>query len=572
MIKKEEEGISMNIAKQIIDQRINKILDENADFSSNLDMERRRSKAFLLLGVAAYLDIDIAEAMQYITDGGNDGGFDAAYIVEGQDSQLNVVLFQSKYSRDLDHDSNFPANAIEKAVNTVKCVFDPQASIELNPKSKAKVDEICSLILDGQIPYVTFVMLNNGLGWKQDGQNYIDNAFKNQEQIRFEHFNHDGIIRYINRSSSIDTQLTLSGKSVQENYNYKRVIIGRVSVKEIYQLMENYGDNLLEKNIRRYLGKNVVNDGITKTLLDADKRQNFFFFNNGVTMICEKFSYNGLQEQDWLVKIKSLQIINGGQTCKTIHQTIKEHPEVDFSQVYLLVRLYEVNDEEGIIQDITYATNSQNPVDFRDLKSNDERQILLEQGAKDLGYIYKRKRDNMLNANVIPATVAAEAVFAIWRERPFLAKYKKNEFFDKYYTDIFENLNASQMVMAVLIFRYCDNCRKRFSEQEEIQAHRPYSQYFIAYMLGKKILEHFNIGLDKLTHANFCEVKAYFEEKKEELYQRSEIELVKILTKYFYPDKLTEIDGRTMSAVFRRFDILERYLKNEIWWNEHMKE
>ena len=47
---------------------------------------------------------DLTEAVQYLTDGGNDGGFDAAYIVEAQDSQLNVVLFQSKYSRKLDKD------------------------------------------------------------------------------------------------------------------------------------------------------------------------------------------------------------------------------------------------------------------------------------------------------------------------------------------------------------------------------------------------------------------------------------------------------------------------------------
>lgn len=561
----------MNIVKQIIDQRVNKILDENPDIFTTEDLERKRSKAFLLLGVAAYLDIDIAEATQFITDGGSDGGFDAAYIVEAQDSQLNVVLFQSKYSRNLEHDSHFPANAIEKAVNTVRCVFNPAAHIELNPKSKQKVDEIRSFILDGQIPYVTFVMLNNGLPWNQDGENHINNAFAGQEQVHFVHFCHTDIIRYINRTFPINTQLSLSGKAIQEDFNYKRVILGRISVKEIYALMEEYGDSLLEKNIRRYLGKNNVNDGIIHTLEDADKRQNFFFFNNGITMICEKFSYNALQEQNWIVKINHLQIINGGQTCKTIHQTLKAHPEIDFSQVFLLIRLYEVNDDEGIIQDITYATNSQNPVDFRDLKSNDELQILLEKNAPDLGYIYKRKRDNILTTNVIPSTVAAEAVFAIWRERPHLAKYRRNEFFDKYYSEIFNNLNAAQMVMAVLIFRYCDNIRKRFSTSKNIQAHRPYSQYFLAYMVGKQLLGNLNLKLDTLTHVNFNTVFDCFNEQKDSLYSKAESQMVKILVDYFNNSDLGSIDGRTMSAAFRRFDILERYLKSQDWWDKHMK-
>ena len=93
----------MDIVKQIIDQRITKILQDNPElFSDKKDEERKRSQAFLLLGVAAYLDIDIAEAIQYTTDGGQDGGFDAAYIEDTQDSQINVVLFQSKYSRKLE--------------------------------------------------------------------------------------------------------------------------------------------------------------------------------------------------------------------------------------------------------------------------------------------------------------------------------------------------------------------------------------------------------------------------------------------------------------------------------------
>ena len=563
----------MDIAKQIIDQRINKILEDNQEIFTDNDNERNRSKAFLLLGVAAYLDIDLMEAVQFLTDGGNDGGFDAAYIVEAQDSQLNVVLFQSKYSRKLDKDSNFPANAVEKAVNTIKCVFDPSTRIELNVQSRKKVEEIRSFILDGAIPYVTFVMLNNGLAWNQEGQNHINNAFAGQSQVRFEHFSHIDIMRYINREQVINTQISLSGKAIQENFNYKRVLLGRVSVMEVYKLMEEFGDSLLEKNIRRYLGKNVINDGITETLLDTDKRQNFFFFNNGATMICKKFSFNALQEQNWIVKTDDLQIINGGQTCKTIHQTVKENSDLDFSQTYLLVRLYEVEDTEnpGIIQDIIYATNSQNPVDFRDLKSNDECQQILEIGAHDLGYAYKRKRDNTLNINVIPSTVAAEAVFAVWRECPHLAKYRRNEFFDKYYSLIFDNLNAAQMVIAVLIFRYCDNNRKKESELDGIKEHRLYSQYFLSYMIGKQILKKSGITLQKITHINFNEIKNYFEQNKKLMYSKAEQAMVDILKDYFNNESLSEIDGRTMAAAFRRFDIMERYLKNEIWWEENMK-
>lgn len=80
-------------------------------------------------------------------------------------------------------------------------------------------------------------------------------------------------------------------------------------------------------------------------------------------------------------------LLFGYRYCRS-YQTLKEHPNIDFSQVYILVRLYEVNDDEDIVKDITYATNSQNPIDFRDLKSNDSIQILLETSAADLVNIF----------------------------------------------------------------------------------------------------------------------------------------------------------------------------------------
>ena len=246
--------------------------------------------------------------------------------------------------------------------------------------------------------------------------------------------------------------------------------------------------------------------------------------------------------------------LNGNPELEKLNQ------DIDFSQVYILVRLYEVNDDEDIVQDITYATNNQNPVDFRDLKSNDDNQIFLETSAKDLGYIYKRKRDNLGNVNVIPSTVAAEAVLAVWRGKPHLAKYRRNEFFDKYYQEIFDDLNASQMIIAVLIFRYCDNFRKRESENADVKAQRPYSQYFLAYMIGRRLLKKMNISLETLNHNNFEKVKACFEIDKECFYVEEEQKLIEILKKYFNQENLKDIDGSTMAAAFRRFDILFRYL------------
>lgn len=558
----------MNIAKQLVDNQIINLTNDYPEYFTDVnDEERKRSKAFLLIAVAAYLEIDISNATQYITDGGDDGGFDAAYIASGEESQLNVILFQTKYTRDLDKDSNFSANAIEKAVNTIKGVFDPQKQMRLNEGSRAVVTDIHSHLLDGYIPVVTFVCINNGLKWDSSAQNYIDNNFEGQKQVEFEYFNHEDIIKRSNKTKGISTSIQLKGKAIREDFNYKSVILGRTSVSEIFKLMKEHGDALLEKNIRKYLGRNVVNEEIRKTLLQDDKRNNFFFFNNGITIVCEKFGANFLQESNWIVKVDKMQIINGGQTCKTIFQTIRDHSGIDFTNVEVLVRIYEVNDDENVIRDITFATNSQNPVDFRDQKSNDPEQKLLEQGAEGLHYIYKRKRDsqttNQAGTDIILSSVAAEAVLAVWRDRPHIAKYKKYEFFNTYYETIFKDLSAAQMIIAVLIFRFCDNYRRKVSLDPKIQAQRKYSQYFMSMLMGRQLLLQLNITLDQLTHRNFEEVRKLFDQIKEPLYCACENYMVDCLhDKLRYLNcSLNEIDGRTIAAIFRRFDIIQN-LKN----------
>jgi hypothetical protein len=152
-------------------------------------------------------------------------------------------------------------------------------------------------------------------------------------------------------------------------------------------------------------------------------------------------------------------------------------------------------------------------------------------------------------------------VFAVWRKKPHLAKYKKGEFVEVYYNEIFDNLNAAQMIIAVLVFRMCDSYRKKYSFDQDIQAHRLYSHYLIAAIIGVNLLKHFSINVHKITHINFAEIKEYFDANRDALYDDAEQHLVKHLKRYFAEESLGDMDGRSMAAVFRRFDFVEKVLK-----------
>jgi ABC-type branched-subunit amino acid transport system ATPase component len=64
----------------------------------------------------------------------------------------------------------------------------------------------------------------------------------------------------------------------------------------------------------------------------------------------------------------------------TIFQTMRQATRLPGpTEAYVLLRLYQLpSDNEDLVQKITFATNSQNPVDLRDLRANDEVQRRLE--------------------------------------------------------------------------------------------------------------------------------------------------------------------------------------------------
>lgn len=554
----------MNIAKQLIDNQVRNLVRDMPDFFAGMEPSHQLATAFTLIGVATYLNIDIESACRYLTDGGGDGGIDAAYI-DQNGGDLQVVLFQAKYVQNLDKDAAFPTNAIESAVSTVRKIFDPDVVLHLNEKSQAVVDEIHSLINSGEIPHVIFVCMNNGVCWNEDGQRVIDREFAGQKQVDFTYYNCEDMVASDAQKQKQQVDLQLTGPATKEDFNYKSVLVGRVSILEIDRLMKTYGDSILQKNIRYYLGNSKVNNSIRDTLEDSEDNANFFFYNNGITIVCDKFDANYLQKENWRVKLDNAQIINGGQTCKTIESVFSGNPDVNAENAFVLVRIYQLDPADTeTIRKITVATNSQNAVDLRDLRANDEHQQLLTKGAAQLGYTYKHKRDSMKgDAMTIPSTVCAEAVFTVWRQKPFLAKYHKSELFDKYYSEIFDDLNAAQMIIAVLIFRYCDTERRKTSENPEADIIRRYDNYLIAALFGARLLKQEGIQLAGLDHRNFERLRSSVEASSAVIYDASENTILEVLHEYFaYLNKpLAEIDGRTLASAFRSEEFFGRCMR-----------
>ena len=446
-------------------------------------------------------------------------------------------------------------------IDAIGTLFDPARPVQLNRRLNERIEEIRSFVKDGAIPRVTAVGANNGARWTVQAEQRIAHAAREfGEQVEWRHIGAEELLALLQARKPIDADLKLTGAATVESFDFRRVLTGRMSVAELARLTDRYDNRLFERNIRRYLGLagNRVNEAVAQTLRASDQRSNFYFYNNGITITCSQFRHNALQKEDLSVQVSDLQIVNGGQTARTVQHVAKDiGPQIGDAEV--LVRLYELeqNDAEPV-EAITLATNSQNPVDLRDLKANDARQKALGRSISELGYTYRAKReDRPLSSNEFTSAVIAEAVLAVWRHRPHQARFKSREHFGGLYGTIFtRDLNGAQAVIAALLHRQAENRRKR--PPEDAPDFLAYGSRFIAMLMGCYLLDEMGSSLERLDHRNFRAARELEQQKSDEYLARAEAHIGDVLDPLFRGRERTL---QRLSATFRRADLVETLLE-----------
>lgn len=84
--------------------------------------------------------------------------------------------------------------------------------------------------------------------------------------------------------------------------------------------------SLLYDNVRGYLEETSFNKNIRNTL--KENYMDFFMFNNGITVTAEEITSEPKNSNEkYLFTLKNYQIVNGGQTIRTIFSYLNEVKE-----------------------------------------------------------------------------------------------------------------------------------------------------------------------------------------------------------------------------------------------------
>jgi hypothetical protein len=112
--------------------------------------------------------------------------------------------------------------------------------------------------------------------------------------------------------------------------------------------------------------------------------QYFWYYNNGVTIVCDEASRESSRGRD-ILRVTNPQVINGQQTTRALANNVGKR--VDASVLVRVIRVPRSsqsssgNDFETLVSRIVASTNWQNAIRPSDLMSNDRRQIEIEQPA-----------------------------------------------------------------------------------------------------------------------------------------------------------------------------------------------
>lgn len=366
-------------------------------------------------------DLSDEELKDGIVSGVNDGGVDGfwilingEYIKEDADiSQLkkniniDVIILQAKRGR------GFKETAIEKLAVTSKDIFDLNndeiALSRYNESLAQKIrffsniyKDLASKYPDLNIRYV-YTSIANEINDKvmnltEKIRDIVENSFSNAK-FNFEFIGASDLIRLARRRSANSFQLPLAELPIASKSSESFICM--VNIVDYFNFISDdknkLRSNMFESNIRDYQGDTEVNKEIFEALKTKDSPEDFWWLNNGITIIATKATHSSKS-----ISVENPQIVNGLQTSRQIFEYFRSSERKD--DRIILVRLIVPNKPESIDR-IIKATNSQTNIPPSSLWATNKLQRDIEEYLRNHDLYYDRRKNYYKNEGRNPSSI-----------------------------------------------------------------------------------------------------------------------------------------------------------------------
>ncbi|MDN3357625.1 AIPR family protein [Actinomadura sp. DC4] len=393
-------------------------------FSDHIDLhdyananESVREKAFLSRGLAAlavqrFTGLTPKDAASTVVDGTGDNGIDA--IAVDEDQQL-VILVQSKWDGSGNGGLGLgdARNFIAGFRDLLNLKYD-----RFTAALRRQQEQITAALDNPDIRFMLIVAITGQTDLAKPVQDAFDDELaeinETQPLATLEVLGLNEFHALISEGldgSRIDLDVTLENwGTIGEPYEAYYGVVAATDVSDWY---ERHGDRLFSQNIRKALGRTSVNETLDDTLVEDPGH--FWYFNNGITALCEsiKKTARGATSRTYgAFSLSGVSVVNGAQTVAAVHRAAHRSAE-SVGEARVWVRFISL---EGCPPDfgtaVTRATNTQNTVEARDFVALDpEQNRLRTELVLSLRKTYSIKRGEQTprpedGCTVVDATIA----------------------------------------------------------------------------------------------------------------------------------------------------------------------
>ena len=318
------------------------------------------------------------------TDGSNDGGIDfifsddeTMFLIQGKSSSnLSVDEIKNVFSKMRDtvndyetHDFDKYNSALKSAFKTAFDSINDDKNIEFVLFTNTPLDEAKRNLIS---EYENSPGMSS---YRIHAYDKTDIDLKEASLTQGSELVEDGFVIIARNETNNNNCLAYGENGIIVN-------VKASSIKNLYDKHRKSGA-LFSYNLRDHIVQKNVDDGIDATI--NSEKENFWFYNNGITIGCVDFRIDGYK-----VHLHKFSIINGAQTTTKIGESKVVNENNDFLLTCKIVKAPNNQDDQDIqdsfISKISEASNSQKPIKPRDLKANTKDQKLLQHRSQSNHY------------------------------------------------------------------------------------------------------------------------------------------------------------------------------------------
>jgi len=442
------------------------------------DLYASPGEAFTHVAVREYFDVDDEDALEYCdVGGGHDRGVDAFWI---DDEDRRAILVRTRWAT---RQKPFGADVVreaETAYEWLRKVGDGAVS-GAAPRVIDAARRLQRLRqVEPDLPVHIHVIVTGSFSEGADAERSRAIEGLEGDPVEIVMVGLDDLLEEMEERVTREVggtrvkpveKFTLDKRGFFVHRGQPEALVATLSGYELAKAAQKWGYRLFMRNLRFLLAvkaRGSVNVGIKHTLDDPDERRHFWYYNNGIAIVCDSFKVSPEQTS---VTITNMQIVNGAQTTASLQNALAQLRRDNKTQV--LARIIADPGDE-LEERITFFNNRQNAVKSRDLQSNDRHQDRLQRDfqKRTTPWFYERKRgewnalstedpglEKRLGKRRIDNEEAAQAAYAFYFD-PGRARADKKDLFQPkrdggYYEDIFnEKRTSASLLVPYLLAKY----------------------------------------------------------------------------------------------------------------------